>query len=66
MVRGARRPHRAVDGSFTEQVISTSASHNVVLGDVEADGDLDILAGPHGYYGAPHPVQLFRNGRFGG
>jgi hypothetical protein len=48
-------------GTFTPQVLSTDASHNVELGDVEGDDDIDILAGPHGYFGDPHPVELYRS-----
>jgi FG-GAP-like repeat len=50
-------------GNFTEQVISTDGTHNVALGDTTGDGDIDILSSPHGYYGGPHPLELFVNGR---
>jgi hypothetical protein len=51
-------------GHFTRQVLSTDASHNVSVGDADGDGDTDILASPHGYFGHPHALSLYLNGRF--
>jgi hypothetical protein len=48
-------------GNFSQTVLSNGSGHNVTLGDAEADGDLDILSSAHGYFGAPHPVELYRN-----
>ena len=50
-------------GSFTRDVVSTDGSHNVVVDDVDGDGDVDFLAGAHGWFGDPHPLQLYLNGR---
>jgi len=46
-------------GNFTEQVLETTGGQNNVVGDVDGDGDLDILNVNHGFYGAPHPIELF-------
>ena len=48
-----RRLHR--------EVLETTGGQNNVVGDVDGDGDLDILSVNHGYYGAPHPIELFVN-----
>jgi hypothetical protein len=50
-------------GNFTRQIVSNDASHNVVVADVDRDGDNDFLAGPHGWWGGPHPLQLYLNTR---
>jgi hypothetical protein len=52
-------------GNFTGSAISTGdGSHNVEIGDIEGDGDIDILAGQHGYYSDPNPLSVYTNGRF--
>ncbi len=51
-------------GNFNEQVLSHDATHNVAVADVNKDGDLDILSSPHGYFGGPHPIELFVNNHF--
>ena len=48
-------------GTFTEQVLSHDATHNVALGDINGNGRLSILAGPHGYYGGSHPLETYIN-----
>jgi hypothetical protein len=49
------------NGNFTQQVVATTGGQNQVLGDLEGDGDLDILSANHGYYGAPHPLEIWVN-----
>jgi hypothetical protein len=49
------------NGNFTQQIIATTGGHNQVLGDIEGDGDLDILSANHGYYGAPNPLEIWVN-----
>jgi hypothetical protein len=46
---------------FTEQVLEWTGGQNNVAVDVDGDGDRDILSVNHGYYGAPHPIELFVN-----
>ena len=53
-------------GAFVEQVLWNQGSHNVDTGDLEGDGDPDIFAGAHGWFGGSHPLLVFRNGRFSG
>lgn len=48
-------------GGFTEQVLETTGGQNNVAMDVDGDGDKDILNVNHGFYGAPHPIELFIN-----
>ena len=50
-------------GNFTPQILSTSGGHAEVAGDVEGDGDLDILNANHGWTGYPHPIELYLNQR---
>jgi hypothetical protein len=48
-------------GHFSQRILSNGSGHNQTLADAEGDGDLDILNSGHGYFGAPHPVELYRN-----
>jgi len=48
-------------GGFREQVLETTGGQNNVVGDVDGDGRLDILNVNHGFYGAPHAIELFVN-----
>jgi hypothetical protein len=41
------------------QVLSNDGSHDIVLGDVDNDGDIDIFGANHS--GASHPLELWRN-----
>ena len=45
-------------GAFTRQTISMDGAHNAVLGDVDKDGDLDVMG--CNYTGNP-PLRLWRN-----
>lgn len=48
--------------SFVRQLFSgPPGGHNPKIGDVDADGDVDILNINHGYFGEPNPVTLWRN-----
>ena len=49
--------------SWGRQVLATTGGHNIKIGDVDADGDIDILNANHGFYGAANPVELWRNHR---
>ena len=48
-------------GNFLQRILSNGSGHNLALGDADGDGLLDILNAGHGYYGAPHPVEIYRN-----
>jgi hypothetical protein len=48
-------------GGFSEQVLEWTGGQNNVAMDVDGDGDRDILNVNHGFYGAPHPIELFIN-----
>ena len=50
-------------GNFAQQVLSTDATHNIVVADVGNDGDIDLFTSPHGFYGAAHPLQVYVNRR---
>ncbi len=47
--------------SWSLQVLTTASGHNIKVGDLGADGLPDILNAPHGYYGAPNPVEIWVN-----
>lgn len=49
------------NGNFSEDILETTGGQNNCVGDVDGDGDLDILNVNHGFYGAPHPIELFVN-----
>jgi hypothetical protein len=52
------------DGSsWGRQVLATTGGHNIKVGDVDNDGDPDILNANHGFYGAANPIELWRNRR---
>ncbi len=52
-------------GNLTYGSVETTGGQNVVVGDVEGDGDLDFFLANHGVFGAPHPVELFLNNMTG-
>ncbi len=45
--------------TWRKQVISTQGSHDIVVGDISGDGDLDIVGANHG--GKLQPVELWQN-----
>src|SRR5579859_3435027 len=49
------------NANFTEDILETTGGQNNVAGDVTGarTGFLDILNVNHGFYGAPHPIELF-------
>jgi hypothetical protein len=49
------------NGNFTQQVLATTGGQNQVVGDIEGDGDLDVLNANHGFYGAPNPLEIWVN-----
>ena len=52
------------DGSsWARQILATTGGHNIKVGDVDNDGDVDILNANHGFFGAANPVELWRNRR---
>jgi hypothetical protein len=54
----------ARDGlSWGRQILATTGGHNIKVGDVDSDGDPDILNANHGFFGASNPVELWRNRR---
>jgi hypothetical protein len=51
-------------GNFRLQVIAGGVGgHNVEVGDVDRDGDLDVLSSPHGYFGDDNPLVVYLNNR---
>ena len=51
-------------GRFTFRAIEAGVGgHNVEVADAEGDGDLDVLSGAHGYFGAANPLVLYLNRR---
>jgi hypothetical protein len=47
--------------SWVRQIVSSAGGHNPKLGDIDADGDLDLLNANHGYCGAENPIELWIN-----
>jgi hypothetical protein len=45
--------------TWRKQVLSTKGSHDIVVADIDRDGDLDIIGANHA--GASHPLELWRN-----
>jgi hypothetical protein len=48
-------------GNFLQRILSNGSGHNLTLGDADGDGSTDILNAGHGYFSAPHPVEIYRN-----
>lgn len=48
-------------GNFTQEILSNAEGHQTTIGDVQGIGEIDILNSGHGYFGDPHPLQLFLN-----
>jgi hypothetical protein len=52
------------DGSsWGRQILAMTGGHNIKVGDIDNDGDIDILNANHGFFGAANPVELWRNRR---
>lgn len=49
-------------GEWPISLLATTGGHNPKVGDMDSDGDVDILNANHGFYGADNPVVLWRNG----
>jgi uncharacterized repeat protein (TIGR01451 family) len=50
-------------GNFRQQILSNTSGHNLWVSDAQGDGALDILSSPHGFFGAPNPLELYLNPR---
>jgi hypothetical protein len=48
-------------GQFSQQVLSSGSGHNQTAADANGDGHIDILNAPHGFFGAPNPIELYRS-----
>jgi hypothetical protein len=44
--------------TWQKQVLSTRGSHDMVLGDIDSDGDVDVIGANHA---GDHPLELWRN-----
>ncbi|MGE0877460.1 MAG: FG-GAP repeat domain-containing protein [Acidimicrobiia bacterium] len=53
--------HRGDGSGWTVDEIAATGGHNPKIGDIDRDGDLDILNANHGFYGAHNPVELWLN-----
>jgi hypothetical protein len=47
--------------NWLEQTIDTGGGHNEGVGDANADGSLDIISSPHGFYTQYNPISLYLN-----
>lgn len=50
-----------VGSSWTLQVLATTGGHNAKAGIIGNDRNPSLLCANHGFYGAPNPVELWRN-----
>ncbi len=46
---------------WTKETVSRSGSHNILLADMDGDGDIDIVGANHG--GSVQPIEMWRNRR---
>ena len=53
--------NRSRGTAWQKQVLSTRGSHDIVVADVDRDGDPDVVGANHA--GAQHPLELWRNDR---
>ncbi len=44
--------------SWRKQVLSNRGSHDIIVADMDRDGDLDIVGANHG---GIHPLEMWRN-----
>jgi hypothetical protein len=50
------------DGSTWErQILATTGGHNPKIGKIGKDRRPSLLNANHGFYGAPNPIELWRN-----
>lgn len=52
-------------GVFTRLDLANMSGHNVAIGDIEPDGDLDVLSSRHGFWASdstPIPIDIFVQG----